>query len=109
MKTKIESKKYLQFDEQDLEAVNIVMENLYGDRTMSFILDNERYYLPLLSAYGKIAHSEVYGVQFTHEEKHAMCDTLRLAYNHGGYDEELKARIKPILEAIFYQDEEGRP
>ena len=108
MKTNIEKRKSFTFSCEDYQIVSTIIVNQYGKATLASILKgmkyNTDYFLHLMSAYEKFSHTSS-SVHFEYDEKSVICDTLNKAYNSDLYDDDFKAKIKVILEAIFHQND----
>ena len=92
------------FSCEDASIVYGAIVNRFGKMQIKSALENGRYYIPLLSAFGKISGMNDivdYGkIRFSTMERNAICDLLRNTWREAD-DDDYKAKLLELLEGIF--------
>lgn len=104
MKINEHTTKSFSFSCEDAQIVNSIVLKRFGKTTIKTVLDNDRWYIPMISAYGKIVgaigmidHSQI---RFSYDEKRTMCEVLQKEWSEE-QDPVRKEKIQVLLEGIF--------
>ena len=82
--------------------IESVLRNKLEKKLIKRVFDNPHYFVPLLSAYGKIlginygGGSHLDNVKFTSEERRILCDVLLDASEDPEYQNDFRERIEKL-------------